>query len=133
MLAKDRTGSGYPKLDADPNNEYAMIDSTMARGLQHGAGAVKKGNESVGRSKGELTTKINATVDTLRNQPASLSLLAMPMISTAPIYCFPTSMPNRDSRQGLQMPIGGESRRCNKAQKRRSFAPVPITKKRASV
>ena len=33
----------FKHLAADPDNEYAMIDSTIVRAHQHSAGAVKKG------------------------------------------------------------------------------------------
>ena len=33
----------FKALADDPNNEYAMIDATIARARQHSAGALKKG------------------------------------------------------------------------------------------
>ncbi len=40
-------------------NEYVMIDATIVRAYQHGAGARKKGvyDQAIGRSRGGLTTK----------------------------------------------------------------------------
>src|SRR5215212_6020638 len=50
-----------------------MIDATVVRAHQHSAGARKKGdsNEAIGRSRGGLTTKIDAIVDALGNPPAA--------------------------------------------------------------
>src|SRR4029453_13354267 len=59
----------FKHLATDADNEYAMIDSTIVRAHQHSAGAQKKvgEDEAIGRSKGGLSTKINATVDALGN------------------------------------------------------------------
>src|SRR5713101_6095874 len=58
----------FEHLAADADNEYAMIDSTIVRAHQHRAGALKKDeNQALGRSKGGLSTKINARVDALGN------------------------------------------------------------------
>ena len=60
----------FQHLAADADNEYAMIDSTIARAHQHSAGAQKKAGEdqAIGaRSRGGLSTKIHALVDALGN------------------------------------------------------------------
>jgi hypothetical protein len=52
----------------DADNEYAMIDGTIVRGHQHGAGAVKTdGDQAIGKSRGGLSTKIRLLVDALGN------------------------------------------------------------------
>jgi transposase len=64
-----RCGSGraplrlFEHLAAEPDNEYAMIDSAIVRAHQHSAGAPQE----IGRSKGGLSTKIHALVDALGN------------------------------------------------------------------
>lgn len=50
-------------LSADADNEYVMIDSTIVRAHQHNNGS----GESIGRSAGGLSTKINSAVDALGN------------------------------------------------------------------
>jgi hypothetical protein len=64
-------------LADDPDNEYAMIDATIARAHQHSAGARKKKgvNQAIGRSRGGLTTKIHMIVDALGN-PLAFTLTA---------------------------------------------------------
>ena len=58
----------FKGLAEDADNEYAMIDSTIVRAHQHSAGAKKDGeDQAIGRSKGGLSTKINAVVDALGN------------------------------------------------------------------
>ena len=59
----------FKHLATDADNEYAMIDSTMVRAHQHSAGIPQKNgaDPAIGRSKGGLSTKINATVDALGN------------------------------------------------------------------
>ena len=59
----------FKTLADDPDNEYAMIDATIVRAHQHSAGARKKKgvNQSIGRSRGGLTTKIHMIVDALGN------------------------------------------------------------------
>lgn len=59
--------SVFKHLAGDADNEYAMIDRTIVRAHQHSAGAQKNGDQAIGRSKGGLSTKINATVDALGN------------------------------------------------------------------
>ena len=56
-------------LAEEANNEYSMIDSTIVRVHQHSAGAKKylTEDQAIGRSKGGLSTKIQATCDVLRN------------------------------------------------------------------
>jgi len=55
-------------LAVDADNEYAMIDSTIVRAHQHSAGARKTGeDQSIGRSKGGLSTKIHVLADALGN------------------------------------------------------------------
>jgi len=45
-----------------------MIDGTIVRGHQHGAGAVKTdGDQAIGKSRGGLSTKIRLLVDALGN------------------------------------------------------------------
>lgn len=64
----------FKHLATEADNEYAMIDSTIVRAHQHSAGAKKEGeDQAIGRSKGGLSTKINATVDALGN-PTSFCL-----------------------------------------------------------
>ncbi len=53
-------------LASDHDNEYMMIDATIVRAHQHSA-AKKNGAQAIGRSRGGLTTKINALVDALGN------------------------------------------------------------------
>lgn len=53
-------------LSGDPDFEYALVDGTIVRVHQHGAGA-KGGTQAIGRSRGGLTTKIVALVDALGN------------------------------------------------------------------
>ena len=54
----------FKTLSGDPDFEYAMIDGTIVRVHQHGAGTR---NQAIGRSRGGLTTKIVALVDALGN------------------------------------------------------------------
>jgi len=58
----------FKALSDDPDFEYVMIDRTICRVHQHGAGG-KRGtqNQAIGRSRGGLTTKIGALVDALGN------------------------------------------------------------------
>ena len=53
----------FTALSGDPDFEYALVDGTIVRVHQHGAGA-KGGTQAIGRS---LTTKIVALVDALGN------------------------------------------------------------------
>jgi transposase len=62
-------------LASDADNEYMMIDATIVRAHQHSAGAQKRRDQAIGRSRGGLTTKIHALVDALGN-PANLMLTA---------------------------------------------------------
>ncbi|WP_440870591.1 IS5 family transposase [Thiocystis violacea] len=57
----------FEHLAADADNEYAVLDSTIVRAHQHRAGAQKKGEQAIGRSKGGLSTKIHARTDALGN------------------------------------------------------------------
>jgi len=53
---------------ADPDLEMILLDSTIVRVHQHEAGAIKiEGPQAIGRSRGGLTTKIHASVDSLGN------------------------------------------------------------------
>jgi Transposase and inactivated derivatives len=52
-------------LATDPDSESVMIDASIVRVHQHGAGA--KGGSNFGRSRGGLTSKIHAIVDALGN------------------------------------------------------------------
>jgi len=55
-------------LAAEADNEYAMIDSSIVRAHQHSTVAItKRDAESIGRSKGGLSTKIHTVVDALGN------------------------------------------------------------------
>ena len=54
----------FTALSGDPDFEYALVDGTIVRVHQHGAGA-KGGTQAIGRSRGGLTTKIVALVDAL--------------------------------------------------------------------
>ena len=65
---KDKCGSIFKRLSEDADFEYVMIDGTIVRVHQHGAGA-RGGtqNQAIGRSRGGLTTKIAALVDALGN------------------------------------------------------------------
>src|SRR5882757_851834 len=55
-------------LTVDADNECAMIDGTIVRAHQHGAGAKKAdGNQAMGKSRGGLSTKIHVLVDALGN------------------------------------------------------------------
>ncbi|MDP7214631.1 MAG: IS5 family transposase, partial [Rhodospirillales bacterium] len=58
----------FKALADDPDFEYLIIDSTIVRAHQHAAGA-KGGprNQSIGRSRGGLTSKIHIAVDALGN------------------------------------------------------------------
>ncbi|WP_252120271.1 IS5 family transposase [Symbiopectobacterium purcellii] len=58
--------SVFAELAGDADFEEIFIDSTIVRVHQHAAGAPKKtGDQSIGRSRGGLTTKIHALVDGL--------------------------------------------------------------------
>ena len=58
----------FQHLAADADNEYAMIDSTIAPAHQHSAGAQKnRRGPGIGPSRGGLSTKIHALVDALGN------------------------------------------------------------------
>ena len=54
----------FTALSGDPDFEYALVDGTIVRVHQHGAGA-KGGTQAIGRSRGGLT--IVALVDALGN------------------------------------------------------------------
>lgn len=60
---------GFKHLAGDADNEYAMIDSTIVRAHQHGAGAQNKEgcDQAIGRGKSGLSTKSNVTTDALGN------------------------------------------------------------------
>ena len=58
----------FKELAPDADNEYAMIDTSIVRAHQHSAGAKKEGQcEATLRSRGGLSTKINATAHALGN------------------------------------------------------------------
>jgi transposase len=66
-------GWGHHHFAADADNEYAMIDSSIVRAHQHSTCAKKdREAQAIGRSKGGLSTKINAVVDALGNPIAFL-------------------------------------------------------------
>ncbi|NEN82437.1 IS5 family transposase [Paenibacillus elgii] len=55
-------------VSIEPDFENVMIDATVVRVHQHGAGAKGGSNfQAIGRSRGGLTTKIHAIVDALGN------------------------------------------------------------------
>ncbi|WP_454753719.1 IS5 family transposase [Cupriavidus necator] len=55
----------FATLAGDADFEEVFIDSTIVRAHQHAAGAPKKGDQALGRSRGGLSTKIHALVDGL--------------------------------------------------------------------
>ncbi|MCM2481864.1 IS5 family transposase [Burkholderia glumae] len=55
----------FAALAGDADFEEVFIDSTIVRAHQHAAGAPKKGDQALGRSRGGLSTKIHALVDGL--------------------------------------------------------------------
>lgn len=57
----------FEALTKEEDNEYAMIDGTIVRAHQHSAGSKKRQNQAIGRSAGDLSTKIHATCDGLGN------------------------------------------------------------------
>src|SRR5262245_25946363 len=63
----------FKLLASDHDNEYMMLDATIVRATQHSAGPRKKGEQTIGRSRGGLTTKIHALVVALGN-PVALML-----------------------------------------------------------
>ncbi|MEZ5932027.1 MAG: IS5 family transposase [Alphaproteobacteria bacterium] len=58
----------FQAVSGEPDFDYALVDGTIVRVHQHGAGA-KGGPETqaIGRSRGGLTTKVLALVDALGN------------------------------------------------------------------
>jgi hypothetical protein len=65
-----------------------MIDSTLVRAHQHSAGALKKGNQSIGAAKGGLSPKMHTTVDVLgKTPPGLLSSQAQLVICKVPRFC----------------------------------------------
>src|SRR5438128_228126 len=63
----------FKQLASDHDNEYVMIDATIARASTQRRSAKKNGAQAIGRSRGGLTTKIHAIVDALGN-PVELVL-----------------------------------------------------------
>jgi transposase len=58
----------FAELAGDADFEEVFIDSTVIRAHQHAAGARKEeGAQAIGRSRGGLTTKIHALVESLGN------------------------------------------------------------------
>ncbi|MFD2271170.1 IS5 family transposase [Undibacterium arcticum] len=55
----------FAVLREDADFEEVFLDSTIVRAHQHAAGAAKKGEQALGRSKGGLSTKIHACVEGL--------------------------------------------------------------------
>lgn len=55
----------FAALAGDADFEEVFIDSTIVRAHQHAAGAPKKRDQALGRSRGGLSTKIHALVDGL--------------------------------------------------------------------
>ena len=60
------------QVSDDIDLEQLLLDSTIIRVNQHGAGAKKEGLQSIGRSRGGLTTKIDSAVDALGNPLGSI-------------------------------------------------------------
>ncbi len=54
-------------VSKDRDLEALFINSTIVRAHQHAAGTQKKGSHALGRSRGELSTKIHTAVDALGN------------------------------------------------------------------
>jgi transposase len=73
----------FTALSGDPDFEYALVDGTIVRVHQHGAGA-KGGThtQAIGRSRGGLTTKIVALVDALGNLARFVLLPGQRNVST---------------------------------------------------
>ena len=66
----------FEALSADPDLEYLMVDGSIVRVHQHGAPKrTEQDSEAVGKSRGGLSTKIHAAVDSLGN-PVRLILTA---------------------------------------------------------
>jgi len=66
----------FEALSADPDMEYVMVDGSIVRVHQHGAPKrIDHELEAVGKSRGGLSTKIHAAVDSLGN-PIRLILTA---------------------------------------------------------
>ena len=85
----------FTALSGDPDFEYAIVDGTIVRVHQHGAGA-KGGTQAIGRSRCGLTTKIVALVDALVLQPVLIGLgAALPVGATSPLLMAPA--PDRPS------------------------------------
>jgi hypothetical protein len=58
----------FQQLAVDADNEYAMIDCTIAPAHQHSAGTKKAGrDQAIEHSRGGLSAKIHTTVDALGN------------------------------------------------------------------
>jgi transposase len=68
-------GRTRPRIARKPPTDSSeeAIDATIVRAHQHSAGAQKKSEQAIGRSRGGLTTKIHALVDALGN-PVELRL-----------------------------------------------------------
>ncbi len=66
----------FKALSTDPDLEYLMVDGSIVRVHQHGAPKrTEQDSEAVGKSRGGLSTKIHAAVDSLGN-PIRLILTA---------------------------------------------------------
>ena len=55
------------QVSDDIDLEQLLLDSTIIRVHQHGAGKKKEGHQAIGRWRGGLTTKIHSAVDALGN------------------------------------------------------------------
>ncbi|MFC3107293.1 IS5 family transposase [Undibacterium arcticum] len=62
---KDVWQNVFAVLREDADFEEVFLDSTIVRAHQHAAGAAKKKEQALGRSKGGLSTKIHACVEGL--------------------------------------------------------------------
>lgn len=53
----------FNELSKDTDSEWLFIDGSIVRAHQHSSGAVSEKDESIGKSRGGLTTKIHLAVD----------------------------------------------------------------------
>ena len=60
------------QVSDDIDLEQLLLDSTIIRVHQHGAGAKKEGPQAIARWRGGLTTKIHSAVDALGNPLRSI-------------------------------------------------------------
>ena len=77
-------------LTAGHDTAVQMIDTSIVRVHQHGACIAANSEQLMGRSRGGLTTKIHAVVDTC-GLPARLTTLEA--IEEPPMPCQPCKVP----------------------------------------